>query len=328
MEPITTATTAIYNSEKKKFNYFGKGAEFAVIYFKNLLLTIITLGIYYPWAKVEKLKYHYQSTELDKTRFSFTGTGKEVFKGFIKLYAILILLYGMLIAGTLTENTTISFIVLGIFYLFFILIIPFAIHGSVRYKSSRSAWKGIHFKYLGDRMELFWMYIKGMLITIFTLGIYGPWFMVDLRKYIMSHLRFGNLSFDFKGEGDRLFWINLKFVLLFYITLGIYTFWYYKELFSFYADNTEITQNGKKVNFRFTAQIGDFFELIILNALILVFTLGLGYPWVKVRELNFMFRFLEIEEGLNTDTIQQVSYDDYDDAAGDDFLDFLDIDLV
>ena len=43
MQPTTIGIT---KSEKKKFNYFGKGAEFAVIYFKNLLLTIITLGVY------------------------------------------------------------------------------------------------------------------------------------------------------------------------------------------------------------------------------------------------------------------------------------------
>ena len=41
-----------------------------------------------------------------------------------------------------------------------------------------------------------------------------------------------------------------------------------------------------------------------------------------------MFRFLQIEEGLDTNSIKQVQYDDYDNAAGDDFLDFLDIDLI
>lgn len=321
-------TLSQLNTEKKKFKYLGKGSEFALIYFKNILLTIFTLGLYYPWAKVEKLKYHYQSTELDSARFTFNGTGKEVFKGFIKVYVVLFFLYAFLIYASATENTTLLLTSVGVFYLLFLLIIPFAIHGTARYRSSRSSWKGIHFKYLGDKMEFFWLFIKGILLTIFTLGIYGVWFSVDIRKYIFSHLRFGNLSFDFKGTGESLFWINLKFALLFYPTLGIYSFWYYKNVFKFYAENTEITQNGKKVNFKLDLQAGDLFELIIVNALITVFTLGLGFPWVKVRTLHFMFRFIEIEEGLNTDIIQQVSYDNYDDAAGDDFLDFLDIDML
>lgn len=321
-------TLSKFNTPKKDFKYFGKGTEFALIYFKNILLTIVTFGLYYPWAKVEKLKYHYQSTQLDNSAFTFNGTGKEVFKGFIKIYLILFLLYAFLIYGGSTGNTSVTFIFLGVFYLFFLLIIPFAIHGTARYRASRSSWKGIHFKYLGNRMELFWMFIKGILLTIFTLGIYGSWFSVDIRKYIFSHLRFGNLSFDFKGSGETLFWMNLKFVLLLYPTLGIYSFWYYKNLWKYYAENTEITQDGKTVNFSLNMQAGDIFELVVVNALITVFTFGIGYPWVKVRTLQFMLRFLEIEEGLNTDVIQQVSYDNYNDAAGDDFLDFLDIDLV
>lgn len=314
--------------EPKRFRYFGKGSEFAIIYFKNLLLTIFTLGLYYPWAKVERLKYHYQSTELDESRFSFTGTGKEVFRGFIKVYVIFFLLYAFLLFGLQTQNEVLAFSAIAVFYLFFIFIIPFAIHGAARYRASRSAWKGIHFKYIGDRMELFWKCVGGMLITIFTLGIYGSWFAVDLRKYILSHLRFGNLSFDFKGKGESLFWINLKGILLFYPTLGIYMLWYQKNLWNFYAKNTEITQNGKKINFGFNMRAGDVFELIVVNFFLIAFTLGLATPWVIVRTFKFMLRFLYIEEGLDTDSIQQVSYDDYDDASGEDWLDFLDFDFI
>lgn len=316
------------NTEPKRFKYLGKGGEFAVIYFKNLLLTIFTLGLYYPWAKVERLKYHYQSTELDKARFSFTGTGNEVFKGFIKVYAIFITLYVFLLYGMQTQNETITFTAIGFFYLFLILITPFAIHGAARYRASRSAWKGIHFKYIGDRMELFWKCVGGALLTIVTFGIYGAWFAVDVRKYILSNLRFGNLSFDFKGKGESLFWINLKMILLMYPTIGIYTFWYQKNLWSFYADNTEITQNGKRVKFRFTMKAGDVFELIVVNFFLIFFTLGLATPWVIVRTFQFMLRFLYIEEGLDTDSIHQTTYDDYDDAAGDDWLDFLDFDFI
>lgn len=316
------------NTEKKRFKYFGKGSEFALIYFKNLLLTIVTLGLYYPWARVEKLKYHYQSTDLDNTRFVFHGTGNEVFKGFIKVYVIFIALYLFLLYGMQTGSGTMAAISVGTFYLFLIGIIPFAIHGAARYRSSRSSWKGIHFKYLGDRMELFWKCVTGFLLTIVTLGIYGAWFSVDIRKYIVSHLRFGNLSFDFTGKGETLFWINLKMVLLMYPTLGIYSFWYYKNLYAFYANNTEITQNGKKVNFSFNMKAGDIFELVVVNFLIIAFTFGIGTPWVIVRTFQFMFRFLEIEEGLDTNNIQQVSYDNYDDAAGEDMLDFLDFDFL
>ena len=315
-------------SDKKEFNYFGKGSEFALIFFKNIFLTIITLGIYYPWAKVEILKYHYQSTEIDKNSFVFHGTAKEVLFGFLKIYAFVFIFYILLGYGTITENPNFTGITLGVFYLLFLLLIPFAIHGAIRYRASRSSWKGIHFSYLGDKMELFWKCLIGSLITILTLGIYGAWFSIDIRKYIFSHLRFGNLSFDFKGEGSTFFLINLKFFFLSILTLGIYSIWYIKELFSYYAENTTITQNGREINFRFNAKPGDVFELLIVNFLLTVVTLGIATPWIIIRTQTFIFRFLEIEEGLNTDAIQKINYDNYTDASGDSFLDFLDLDLL
>jgi uncharacterized membrane protein YjgN (DUF898 family) len=316
------------NTEEKRFKYFGAGLEFAIIYFKNILLTIITMGLYYPWAKVELLKYHYQSTELDNSRFLFTATGKEVFKGFIKIYAILIALYAFLIYASQTQNLTLITTASVLFYMFLLLLIPLAIHGSVRYRASRSSWKGIHFKYLGDRKELFLLFIKGLFLTIITLGIYGAWLQVDLRKYVLRNLYFGDLSFRFNGSGGQLFWVTVKFILLIYITLGIYGFWYYKNIIKFYVDNLEISQNGKPVNFECNIKTADIVELLVINFFLLVFSLGLATPWVTVRTFKFILRFITIKEGLDTESIQQVSYDDYDDATGDDFMDFLDFDLL
>lgn len=312
----------------KKFNYFGNGTEYALIYFKNLILTFITFGLYYPWAKVEKLNYQYQSTELEGSRFAFHATGREVFRGFIKIYLMIIVLYAFLLYALQTENQTMTIVGILVFYLFFILIIPLAIHGAMRYRSSRSSWKGIHFKYTGNRKEFFLLYLKGLFLTIITIGIYGAWFQVDMRKYIMSHFKFGNLKFDFKGDGGTLFWINLKFILLVYITLGIYTFWYYKNLYKFYTENTTITQDDKTVNFKLNVQTGDIFALVVVNFLLIIFTLGLATPWVIVRTIRFIFRFIEIEGDLDVNAIEQANIDDYRDAAGDDFLDFLDFDLL
>jgi uncharacterized membrane protein YjgN (DUF898 family) len=308
--------------------YDGKSIEFALIFFKNLLLTLFTLGLYYPWAKVAVLNYHYKSSELNEYRFQFDGTGKEVFKGFIKIYAPIILLYAFILYGSQTQNDTFLFISLAVFYLFLILIIPFAIHGCVRYYATKSSWRGIYFKYLGSRSEFFWMCLKGISLTILTLGIYSSWFQVDLRKYLFSHIRFGNLSFNFKGKGVDLFWITIKFFLLFYLTLGIYSFWYFKNLWHFYADNTTVTQDGKTVNFKLKATTADVFELLFINGILILFTLGIATPWVLMRTLKFFFKFAEIDGYIDTNAIQQVTYNDFDTAKGDSTHDFLDFDLV
>ncbi|OYY07964.1 MAG: hypothetical protein B7Y66_11820 [Sphingobacteriia bacterium 35-36-14] len=49
----------------------------------NMILTTITLGLYYPWAKARTLHYFYGNTVFNEQPFIFTGTGSQMFKGFI-----------------------------------------------------------------------------------------------------------------------------------------------------------------------------------------------------------------------------------------------------
>ena len=69
-------------SQNYSLEFHGKGSEFFSIMIVNWLLTLVTLGLYYPWARAKKLRYIYGQTELNNERFHFAGTGKEMFKGF------------------------------------------------------------------------------------------------------------------------------------------------------------------------------------------------------------------------------------------------------
>ncbi|MFX5918539.1 DUF898 family protein, partial [Acinetobacter baumannii] len=51
------------------FAFTGSGGEYFRIWAVNWLLTMVTLGIYSPWAKVRRLKYFHQHTLLAGHRF-------------------------------------------------------------------------------------------------------------------------------------------------------------------------------------------------------------------------------------------------------------------
>ena len=55
------------------FEFRGNGGEYFRIWIVNLLLTIVTLGIYSAWAKVRRLRYFYGNTFLDGQSFDTTG---------------------------------------------------------------------------------------------------------------------------------------------------------------------------------------------------------------------------------------------------------------
>ena len=51
--------------DRRGFVFTGSGREYFRIWIVNLLFTVLTLGIYSPWAKVRKAKYFWQNTRLD-----------------------------------------------------------------------------------------------------------------------------------------------------------------------------------------------------------------------------------------------------------------------
>ncbi|NNC94012.1 MAG: DUF898 family protein [Chitinophagales bacterium] len=310
--------------QPQKIKFYGEWSKFLGIYIINIFLTIITIGIYYPWAKAAIFKYLWGETEFDNERFVFHGTGREMFIGFIKaiaLFGSLTLLVGI---AEMTENVVAIAIATFIFSIGFILLVPLAIHGALKYRSSRTSWKGIHAGYRGDRQELMKKFVAGLLLTILTLGLYGAWFINDIRKYLIDHLRFGSLEFKFNGKGVDFFLINLIGIALSILTAGIYIFWYARNIYRFYVNNLEVHQKGSAINFESTATAGKIFKLIIPNILIILFTLGLGIPYAIIRYYRFIFDNANLQEYIDTNAIIQTE-EDYRDATGEDLMDLMDI---
>jgi uncharacterized membrane protein YjgN (DUF898 family) len=312
--------------ENNKLSYHGKGAELFGIIIVNFFLTLLTLGFYYPWAKVKKLKYIYNSTEFSGNRFEFHGTGQEMFVGMIKAIAIFIVLFMLLLLANVFYKALAPLWNL-IYVLVLNIIIPIALHGALKYRLSRTSWRGIHFGYRGILSELFKKYFMGVFLSIITIGIYASWFQVDLRKYIFKYIRFGNVRFSFNGEGRKLFIINLKGILLSIITLGIYLFWFIKERFNFMIENTTIESNGQSYQIKANATGLEILKLELVNVLLLLITLGIAYPWVLTRELRYFVSKIEVPAEFDCDSINQTE-EGFGDASGSSILDLLDLGLV
>ena len=86
-------------------------------------------------------------------------------------------------------------------------------------------------------------------------------------------------------------------------------------------------EKGEKYKLSSEVTAWAFFELKIINLLILVFTLGLGFPWVLARNMSFLIDNIEIPVNFSTDHIRQTETD-YNDALGEDAIDMLDIGFI
>lgn len=69
----------------------GKGGEFFGIWIVNVLLTIITFGIYSAWAKVRTKRYFYGNTYVDNDNFEYHAEPMQILKGRLVAVAVLVI---------------------------------------------------------------------------------------------------------------------------------------------------------------------------------------------------------------------------------------------
>ncbi len=82
------------------------------------------------------------------------------------------------------------------------------------------------FEFKGEGARLLVLYIKLIVFSVFTLGIYSFWGRAEIRKYLWSNTYFAGQPFDYHGTGKELFFgwlklIGLLIVLYCFVTLYI-----------------------------------------------------------------------------------------------------------
>ncbi len=296
--PEPPASTGI-----RRPSFHGTGGTLFGIHLVNVLLTLVTLGIYYFWAKTRVRAYLSGQTEIEGDRFAYHGTARELLLGTLKavlVFGLPIFLLNIvrdkldvpvavkMIAGVLSGS---------LFFVFF----PIAMVGARRYRLSRTSWRGIRFSFRGRVWELIKIFILGSFLTGITLGFYYPFFLVTRQAFMVSHSYFGSERFDFTGRGRELFGPYLVAILLTLPTLGLYWVWYVAWKRRYFWDRTAFGSA------RFSCSVtgGALLGLWAVNVLVLVCTLGIAWPWVRVRNINFSFRNLALSGPLDLDRIQQ-----------------------
>ena len=116
----------------------GKGGEYFKIWIVNILLTIITLGIYSAWAKVRSARYFYSNTYLDGTNFRYLADPITILKS--RLIAVTVLLILVLSSNYAPILYTVLIIAL-------LFAIPYFIIRSLAFKLRMSAYKNIQFRF-------------------------------------------------------------------------------------------------------------------------------------------------------------------------------------
>lgn len=349
----------ITNKTKLWFKQISSGGDYIGIGFINALLGVITLTLHRFWGKTAVRKRIWSTTLMNDEPFEYTGTGGELFKGFVIAtiaftipYLIIVFLAQM--AGPVGAGVILVGVALIVSF-----IIGLAIWLSFRYLVSHTTWRSIRFGLKGNPTEFAKFYWKQGLLQIVTLGFYTPNADIKVAKELWGNLHYGSINFNFDDQHVALDKIKKAFYILWGIGIGfgvifgvlfgqsiisgsmvsedssfisLLVFPFYIALF-LAALNYRATLlreivkaidlEGVKFNLNIT--MGGLFGLLFTNGLIIMFSLGILLPSTQARWAKFIFNKLTAEGEIDISRATQVERGP-DQAEG--LVDALDIGII
>lgn len=329
--------------------FTGSAAEYFRIWIVNLLFSLVTLGIYSPWAKVRKKRYFYGSTRLDGDSFDYFGSPKAILKGRIIAFAIFV---AYALAGELYPSS--HFLFWGAGFLLF----PWLVVRALGFNARNSAWRGLRFDFAAPARRAARVYIGMLAVVVLTAGIAWPWFVARQKSFVVSHHAFGATQLHCELPARAFFGIYFRgglivialaaplgllvAVVLAWLRLGPESAWIagllaIAALYAGYAvayayiqaRTTNLLWNGTSApGLRFSSSLGALrlAGLYLGNIAAAVCSAGLLIPWGVVRALRYRLENIAVtiereEPHLANPALRQVG------ATGQELGDFFNIDL-
>ena len=174
--------------QPERLSFTGKGSEYFSIWIVNLLLMILTLGIYSAWAKVRKLRYFYDSTHLAGSSFEYHGNPIAILKG--RVIAVILI-------GAYNLSPKISMVAWGVMVLLLMAVMPWLVWKSLQFKLYNSSYRGIRFGFRGSLSQAYKVYLLLPILSGITLNLLAPFVHQRIKKFQHDESRFGTSHFSF-----------------------------------------------------------------------------------------------------------------------------------
>ena len=318
--------------EERAIRFTGNWREYLPIAATNVALIIVTLGIYRFWATARQRRYLWSRTHVIDDRLEWTGTGKEMFLGFLIVVAFLLpfflfiqFLFPALIARGKEQAA------FGIIFLFEVAILylgGFARFRALRYRLSRTWWHGIRGGSDNPGWNFGGEYLGRHALSFMTMFIMFPWAATRLWNSRWNAMSFGPLQFraNLTAEGLKARWA-LVYAAFFvgmtaivvgivgmimatkgkpseptmtgFVFLTVLLFYIAIPLASlhwfakFYRKAAAATTLGD-IEMGFDATTWDWLKLFLGNIGLAIITLGFGIAFWGYRNWAFMVRHMQL----------------------------------
>jgi uncharacterized membrane protein YjgN (DUF898 family) len=121
--------------------FTASGSEYFRIWIVNLLLTILTLTLYTPFARARRLVYFYGNTRVAGHALGFHGNPWKMLRGYL-----LVMVLGLAYAVT----TNVAPLLAPVAMLLFAAVWPALWRSSLQFRLANTSWRGLRFRFEGD----------------------------------------------------------------------------------------------------------------------------------------------------------------------------------
>ncbi|GAB3493227.1 DUF898 family protein [Curvibacter fontanus] len=133
------STTQRHGIAAYRLRFSGSGGEYFRVWIVNLLLSIVTLGLYTPWARRRTARYFYDHTMIAGSPLEFTAPLRKMVVSFI-LFALLYVAYK--IAAETGQDTVVSIFIIAV-----ALLAPYIWGSAMRFRLASTRWRGLQLQF-------------------------------------------------------------------------------------------------------------------------------------------------------------------------------------
>ena len=281
---MVTEVPADTAPERHPIEFTASGSEYFRIWIVNLLLIVLTLGIYLPWAKVRKLKYFYSNTWVGGDALDFHGEPAKMLRGTL-------IAAGFLIAYSVGSNFSGWAALLAA--LAFVALWPALFRSAMRFRLANTSWRGLRFHFAGDTAGAYACMLPPLGLALLPVALAGamagapvdgkppvlpalatgvvglgmlafmaglPYFLWRVRRYQHDNYAIGPLQTRLKADLGVLYGIFIKLIGISFAALVVMLL--AGGLFAFAGRKT-----GTGAGFVVVAALMGFGAILLINIL-------------------------------------------------------------
>ena len=133
--------------EPYPLKFTGSGGEFFRIWLVNLLLNVVTLGFYTPFARRRTAQYFYGHTDVAESPLEFAAQQKKMTLGFL----IVVFLYlAFRVASDTGQDVVVTLFLFGI-----AVAAPYLWGSAMRFRLNATRWRGIRLRFAASHGEIY-----------------------------------------------------------------------------------------------------------------------------------------------------------------------------